>query len=62
MAEAHKTHHHHHHHHMDDATRFKYNSLRAIELKKKAKKIGFKILLGIAILMMIIVVLAYTIG
>ncbi len=61
MSETHH-HHHHHHHKMDDATRFKYNSLRSIQMKKKLAKYGLRTLFVIAIIMAILVVLAYTIG
>lgn len=55
-------HHHHHHHHMDSASKFKRDSLRAIALKKTMAKWGKRILAGIAIIMAILVLLAYTIG
>lgn len=59
-------HHHHHHHHRhrkeDDASRFKRKSLLAIERQKAIKKWGFRGLCVLAILMAVLVVLAYTIG
>jgi len=55
-------HHHHHHHHMDSASKFKRDSLRAIALRKTMAKWGKRILVGIAIIMAILVLLAYTIG
>ncbi len=58
----HHHHQHHHHHHMDNASRFMYHNLRMIELRKMAAKIGLRLLLGIAIIMGILVILAYTIG
>lgn len=61
--ETHEHHHHHHHHHkMDDASKFKYNSLRSIQLKKKIVKVCFRILVGIAIFMAILTVGVYTFG
>ncbi len=58
----HQHHRHHHQQHMDDATKFKHNSLRAIVIRKKAAKIGFRILIGIAILLAIYALYVYTIG
>lgn len=55
-------HHHHHHHHMDGASKFKRDSLRAIERKKTIAKWGKRVLIGIAIIMAILVAAAYTIG
>ena len=60
--ETHEHHHHHHHHKMDDASKFKYNSLKAIKLKKKIAKVCFRILVGIAIFMAILTVGVYTLG
>lgn len=54
--------HHHHHHYEDDATRFKRKSLLSIERRKKLKKWSFVALCTIAVIMGILVVLAYTIG
>lgn len=48
--------------HMDDATRFKYKSLNAIERRKIIKKYSFMTLIIIALLMMIAVVAVYTIN
>ena len=58
------THHHHHHHHhkMDSASKFKRDSLKAIEQRKLIAKWGKIVLLCIAILMGIAVMAAYTIG
>lgn len=55
-------HHHHHHHKMDGASKFKRESLRAIEMRKLYEKWGKRILIAIAIIMAILVVAAYTIG
>ena len=55
-------HHHHHHHKMDDASKFKRDSLRAIERRRKLAKWGKIVLLCIAILMGIAVMASYTIG
>lgn len=55
-------HHHHHHHHMDGASKFKRDSLRAIERKKTIAKWSKRVLIGIAIIMAILVAAAYTIG
>ena len=60
MAEEH--HRHHHHHKEDSATRFKRESLLAIQRRKKLQKWSFRILCGLAVIMAILVVLAYTIG
>lgn len=58
-----QTHHHHHHHHkIDGATKFKLESLRALEMHKLYEKWGKRILIGIAIILAILVVAAYTIG
>lgn len=63
MPEASQHHsHHHHHHRMDDASKFKRDSLRAIELRKTYAKWGKRILITIAIIMGLLVVAAYTIG
>jgi hypothetical protein len=47
---------------MDGASKFKRDSLRAIERKKTIAKWGKRVLIGIAIIMAILVVAAYTIG
>ena len=47
---------------MDDASKFKRDSLRAIELRKTYAKWGKRILITIAIIMGLLVVAAYTIG
>ena len=51
--------HHHHHHHMDDASKFKYRSLRSIEMKKKIAKWLFRSLCCIAIILGIYVAYLY---
>ena len=57
------THHHHHHHHeMDSASKFKRDSLKAIEQRKIIAKWGKIALLCIAFLMGIAVIVAYTVG
>lgn len=61
MSESH-THHHHHHHKMDGASKFKWNSLRAIQRKKTIAKWVFRILATIAIIMVMAVIMVYTIG
>lgn len=55
-------HHHHHHHHEDDATRFKRKSLLSIKRKKIIRKWALRALCCLAVIMAILVVLAYTIG
>ena len=61
MSETHH-HHHHHHHKMDSASKFKRESLRAIARKKLFAKWSLRVLVGIAIIMAIAVIAAYTIG
>jgi len=58
----HHHHHHHHHHREDDATRFKRQSLLSIERNKKIQKWTFRVLCSLAIVMALLVALAYTIG
>lgn len=58
----HQHHHHHHHHREDDASRFKRKSLLSIERNKKIQKWTFRVLCVIAIVMALLVALAYTIG
>lgn len=55
-------HHHHHHHRKDSASRFKERSLRAIEFRRKAEKYLKFGLIGLAVLMIIAVLYAYTFG
>ena len=56
-------HHHTHHHHKEDgASRFKHKSLSAIRKRKQMAKILKMALLVIAVLMGIVVLLAYTVG
>lgn len=63
MSESNSNHHHHHHHHkMDDASKFKRDSLNAIARKKTITKWGLRILILIAIIMGLTVIAAYTIG
>lgn len=63
MSQEHQHHHHHHRHHKEDsATKFKRKSLMAIERKKKIIKWLFRGLCLVAILMGVLVVLAYTVG
>lgn len=63
MAEEKQHHHHHHHHHKeDDASRFKRKSLLSIKRRKIITKWLFGVLCIIAVFMLILVVLAYTIG
>ena len=47
---------------MDGASKFKRDSLNAIEMRKKCAKWGKRALVVIAILMGILVMIAYTIG
>lgn len=59
----HQHHHHHHHHHrIDAASKFKIDSLNSIKRRKQMAKWGLRILMAIAVIMGILVVLAYTIG
>lgn len=53
---------HHHHHKMDGASKFKRKSLLAIERRKKIEKWSFYIFTGLAVLMVLLVVAAYTMG
>ena len=62
MSESSGHHHHHHHHKMDSASKFKRESLLAIERRKSLAKWGKRILVVIAIFMAILVAVAYTIG
>ena len=56
-------HHHTHHHHKEDgASRFKHKSLAAIRKRKQMAKNLKMALLVIAVLMGIVVLLAYTVG
>lgn len=54
--------HHHHHHKKDSATIFKERSLRAIELRRLFEKWLKIIVMLLALVMVILVVLAYTLG
>jgi len=62
MSEQEHHHHHHHHHKEDDASRFKRLSLLSIERKKKIQRWTFKGLCALAVIMALLVALAYTIG
>lgn len=53
---------HHHHHKKDSATIFKERSLRAIELRRLFEKWLKIIVMLLALVMVILVVLAYTLG
>jgi type IV secretory pathway component VirB8 len=53
-------HHHHHHHKMDGASKFKRNSLLAIERQKKIAKYGLRAGYILAIIMVLAVIIAYT--
>ena len=54
--------HHHHHHRKDSATLFKERSLRAIEFRKRFEKYLKLFVVLLAIVMIVLVVLAYTFG
>jgi hypothetical protein len=54
--------HHHHHHHRDGASKFKRDSLMAIKRRKIIGEWLWKITVGLAIIMGIAVIAAYTIG
>lgn len=62
MAEERHHHHPHHHHKVDDATRFKRKSLISIKRRKRLKKWLFGTLCVLAVAMLVLVALAYTIG
>jgi len=62
MEELHQHHHHHHHHKMDGASKFKRQSLLAIERQKKIAKYGIRIAYIVAILMAIAVLVVYTVN
>ena len=53
--------HHHHHHKMDGASKFKRDSLLAIQRKRLIQKWLFRILCVIAILLFIAVIIVYKI-
>ena len=55
-------HHHHHHHKKDGASLFKQKSLAAIERRKFFEKVLKISVIALAVIMAILVVLAYTIG
>lgn len=52
--------HHHHHHHMDDASRFKRDSLLSMKRKKLFAKWLFRALWAVAFILLIVVVALYT--
>ncbi len=60
MAEQQHTHH--HHHRKDSATRFKERSLHAIEFKRLLEKWLKIAVLVVAVIMVVLVILAYTVG
>lgn len=62
MSEQQHHHHHHHHHKKDGASIFKQKSLAAIERRKLFEKILKISVMALAVIMAILVVLAYTIG
>ena len=53
-------HHHHHHHRKDSATLFKERSLRAIEYRRRFEKYLKIAVVLLALVMIVLVVLAYT--
>ena len=55
-------HHHHHRHHKDSASIFKEKSLRAIELRRLFEKYLKIAVVALAIIMVALVLFAYTIG
>ena len=54
--------HHHHRHRKDSSARFKEKSLRAIELRRLFEKYLKIAVVILAIVMVILVILAYTLG
>ena len=55
-------HHHRHHHHKDSASIFKEKSLRAIELRRLFEKYLKIAVVILAIVMVALVIFAYTLG
>ena len=55
-------HHHHHRHHKDSASIFKEKSLRAIELRRLFEKYLKIVVVIVAIIMVALVIFAYTLG
>ena len=55
-------HHHHHRHHRDSASIFKEKSLRAIELRRLFEKYLQIVVVILAIVMVALVIFAYTLG
>lgn len=61
MATQKEVHKHHHTHHMDNASRFKYESLKAIKRRKQIAKWGFRLLFALAVLSVIALIAVYMI-
>ena len=55
-------HHHHHRHHKDSSSIFKEKSLRAIELRRLFEKYLKIVVVILAIVMVALVIFAYTLG
>ena len=55
-------HHHHHRHHRDSASIFKEKSLRAIELRRLLEKYLKIAVVILAVVMVALVIFAYTLG
>ena len=55
-------HHHHHKHHRDSASIFREKTLRGIERRKLLEKLMMYGLIALAVIMAILVFLAYSIG
>ena len=62
MAEQEHTHHHHHHHKPDGASRFKRKSLAAMKRRKMLVRVFKRVMVALAVIMVLAVFLAYTIG
>ncbi len=60
--EEHHHHHTHHHHKKDGASIFKQKSLQAIERRKLFEKIAKIGTIALAVVMAVLVLLAYTLG
>ena len=58
---AEQQHHHHHHHRKDGASRFKERSLNAIVFRRKFEKYLKRSLLVLALLLVLVVLLLYTV-
>lgn len=59
---AEQQHHHHHHHHKDADSSFKRKRLKAIERRKMFERVLKIVVMAIAVIMVIALILAYTIG